>query len=269
MRSGRKKILNITSRKKQDNMISLVQEPFGTPSVTPAPVVMTGDESYQFLWIASARDNVIAGTEPGVFQASQRTATTCFMRGLAERWDITTGSPAPWLHRRIVFSFTGPEIYTVTTPTNGVGALFAELSTGYTRDFPNLFGVVDPRTVQVQSQANDIIFKGTQGRDWTDLFQAKVDTNRVTLISDKVTRYTSGNDRGVFRTQKFWTPINKNLIYDDDENGNSTVNSPFSVSHGPTCGDIYVMDLFSAGLGSTSSDEMRINVQATLYWHER
>jgi len=265
----RKRILNITSRKKQDNMRSMFTTPFGSED-TPGPIVMTGDNSYEFLWIASARDNVIAGTEPGVFQTSQRTATSCFMRGLKERWEVQTGSPAQWQHRRIVFTYTGDEIIRVNDdPTDGVGELFKELSTGYVRAFPSLYDVTDPRTQAIQKQVYDRVFKGTRGRDWINTENAKVDTDKVRVLYDKVSHIRSSNDRGVITRRNFWHPLNRTLVYDDDENGNSTVNSPFSVENPKSLGDVYVYDLFSAGLGSTEDDELQITAQATLYWHER
>lgn len=250
-------------------MRGMFTTPFGSET-TPGVISMTGDKSYEFLWIATARDNVIGGVEPGVFQQSQRTATACYMRGLKERWHVQTGSPASWQHRRILFTFTGDQIYRVNdSPTDGVGQLFKELSNGYVRAFTSLYDTTDPRSQAIQQQTYDLVFKGTRGADWINTMNAKTDSTRIQILYDKTVTLRSGNDRGVITKRNFWHTFNRTLTYDDDENGNATVNSPFSVHNSSSLGDVYVFDLFSAGLGSTSSDELQINAEASLYWHER
>lgn len=271
---GRKAILNITSRKKQDNMRSMLTTPFGVET-TPGGIIMTGDNDYTFIWMATARDNVISGVEPGVFQQSQRTATSCYMRGLKERWTMETGSPAMWRHRRILFSFQGDALYRVDNDAildgdNQLGAYFKELSNGYVRAFTRLEPQTgDYRQPELSLQLRKILFKGTEGNDWVGVLNAKVDTLRVKVLYDKTTTIRSANDRGVITGRKFWHNFNSTLVYDDDENGNSTANSPFSVQDRRSMGDVYVVDFFQSGLGSTSSDELRLNAEATLYWHER
>jgi len=271
---GRRRILNITSRKKQDSMRSMYATPFGVES-TLGPIIMTGDNDYEFLWVATARDNVISGTEPGVFQQSQRTATSCYMRGLSEKWEISTGSPQPWQHRRIVFTYTGDQIYRTNDvgpdipEGDGVGAVFKELSSGYARAFVDLHDVSDSRSVFIGEHLRDLVFKGTRGKDWQSFMTAGTDNRRIKIISDKTTNIRSANDRGIISKRRFWIPMNRTLVYDDDENGASTHNSPFSVDHGNTLGDVYIYDMFISGLGGNEDDELQLNAQATLYWHER
>jgi len=269
---SRKSILNITSRKKQDNMRSMLTTPFGLET-TPGSITMTGDDGYMFVWMATSRDG--AGGEAGVHNDTQRTSTSCYIRGLKERWTMVTGSPAPWQHRRIVFTFTGDAIYRVDDEEildddPQTAEYFKELSDGYVRAFTQLAPQTgDYRQPQLQLQLQRILFKGEEGKDWIGVMNAKLDNLRVNVLYDKTTNIRSGNDRGVITKRNFWHPINKTLVYDDDENGNVILNSHYSVQDRRSVGDVYVCDFFSAGLGSTSSDELQVNAEATLYWHER
>lgn len=275
-RSNRKAILNITSRKKQDSMQAMKTTPFGIEA-TPGPLTLTGDQRWEFMWVATARDNVIgSGVEPGVFNTTQRTATSCYMRGLKERLEIRTGSSAPWVHRRIVFTFEGDALYRVQDDNevedgdSSIGSYFKELSSGYVRAYTQLVPQIsDYRDPLLADQIHDLVFKGKEGTEWVTYLNAKTDNLRINVLSDTKRFITSGNDRGVIRNYNIWQPFNKTLVYNDDENGNHTNNSPYSVQDKRSMGDVYVYDIFLAGWGSNEDDELHLSTESTLYWHER
>lgn len=63
--------------------------------------------------------------------------------------------------------------------------------------------------------------------------------------------------------------MNQNLVYDDDEAGAAEVTNRFSVDSKAGMGDYYIYDLFSPGTGGTSTDQIVIVPNSTLYWHEK
>lgn len=113
-----------------------------------------------------------------------------------------------------------------------------------------------------------ILFQGTQSVDWQDVFTAKVDTGRVTLKSDRTRILASGNSKGRFFKFNQWYPMNKNLLYANDENGESETLDVLSTTAKAGMGDFYVVDIFNSN-GGTSSDLLDFNPEATLYWHEK
>ncbi|QJI53415.1 MAG: capsid protein [Gemycircularvirus ansal1] len=262
---SRKRLLNITSRKKQDTMLVSTNTVAGTPvggtTFTNQPALLQGGNTYVFPWLCTARDNTV-GTDPGsVFQSSDRTASTCFMRGLKERIQIQTNSGVPWQWRRICFTIKGDYF----TQFNESGyKLYNETSIGWSRVVSNA-GVASNIALALRR----VVFRGQEGNDWNNLFNAKVDNTRVSLKYDKTTSIRSGNASGMMREFNRWHPMNKNLVYDDDEDGSKEAESLFSTQGKAGMGDYYVLDIISAGTGATTSDQMTFNPSSTLYWHER
>jgi len=98
---------------------------------------------------------------------------------------------------------------------------------------------------------------------------AKTDQSRVSVKYDVTRTIASGNDRGIVRKYKLYHPMNKNLVYNDDEVGGRTTSSNYSVDSKLGMGDFWVVDLIRSRYGAASSDVMIFSPQATLYWHER
>jgi len=96
-----------------------------------------------------------------------------------------------------------------------------------------------------------------------------VDTRRVDLKFDKVYRISSGNANGVFRERKLWHPMNKNLVYDDDESGAGENGGTFSVNDKRGMGDYFIVDIFQPGTGATATDYLQVTSATSLYWHEK
>lgn len=258
-------MLNITSRKKQDTMLVSTNTVAGTPvggtTFTNQPALLQGGNTYVFPWLCTARDNTV-GTDPGsVFQSSDRTASTCFMRGLKERIQIQTNSGVPWQWRRICFTIKGDYF----TQFNESGyKLYNETSIGWSRVVSNA-GVASNIALALRR----VVFRGQEGNDWNNLFNAKVDNTRVSLKYDKTCTLASGNDEGFIRKYNRWHSMRKTLVYNDDELGGGEAAQQFSTQGRAGMGDYYVLDLFRARTGSTTSDQLSFRPEATLYWHER
>lgn len=256
-----KRILNLTSTKKRDTMLgysnSTAANQSGSTTYLAQPAVVTGiNANACFVWCATARA-ASDGTGPGVpIEQATRTATTCYMRGLKEKIEIQCSDGLPWQWRRICFT-TKSQFLTVSTSFN-VRQL---TSSGYARVMNQL---ANPFTTLYP-----LLFRGLQNSDWNDAMIAPVDTSRVTLKYDKVVSIASGNEDGCVRSYSRWHAMNKNLVYDDDENGATESSNDFSVTSKAGMGDYYVVDIFRPRLGGATNNQLSINPQATLYWHEK
>lgn len=226
--------------------------------------MLAGGRTYIMPWIATARDlSNNAGIINSTAEEASRTATTCYMRGLKEKIQIQTNNGTAWQWRRICFTYKGLQLL---TGTNGDGTrqAFRETSAGFGRvlsDWNNANAVVNPLLVA--------LFKGQQGIDWRSYFTAPLDTRRVTVKYDKTRIITSGNASGVMRNFTMWFPMNKNIVYDDDEAGPDETTQNLSVSSKQGMGDYYVVDIIAGGTGSGTSDALTFDPEASLYWHEK
>lgn len=268
---SKKRILNVTSTKKRNGMLSYTNTDAAGLSrpLASGPAVVNGRDGATFLWLATAQDLSANGSTNTVAQVAARTASTCYMRGLAENLTIQTSSPLPWFHRRICFTFRGPTPFINITPPDVpviTYSPFIETSNGMQRLWlnQNLNGQTATR-----NQIEGVLFKGSSGQDWSDIFNAPIDTTRVDLKYDKRFTYHSGNGNGVFRKKIFWHGMNHNLVYDDDETGATEQASYVSVDSKAGMGDYYVMDYFSGGLGAAVTDLLAVRNNSTLYWHEK
>lgn len=236
-------------------------------------LVIRGDTGYAMVpYCPTARNLTTAGVTNLTVDTSDRTSSTCYMRGLSETIRVSTNSSLPWLWRRICF-ITKDDLFTVkvggdAAPTITYSPWFDTTSNniGMTRLWFNINVNNMPNTVDV---FNGVIFKGQIGKDWNDIMTAAVDTSRVTLKSDTVCQIKSNNERGIIKDMKRWYPMNSNLVYDDDENGAAESGSYTSVDSKPGMGDFYCFDYIVPGRGGTSTDRLYLNSTATLYWHEK
>ncbi|AXB22623.1 capsid protein [Alces alces faeces associated genomovirus MP84] len=264
-----KRILNLTSIKKRDTMLSAYQ--LGS-TVNPQPGAYpvqgtgggNGGNTTVLLWCATARDNtVISGGGSGNrFTPATRTATTCFMRGLAENVELSTNTGVAWQWRRICFTFKDPGALSQTQ------TYFLETSSGFQRNNYNVTSGSSPDSTNLEN-LRQLVFRGQLGTDWSSYLTAPVDNSRCTIKYDKTTNVNSGNANGKLVNRKLWMPMNSNLVYDDDELGGAEAARPYSIGGKQGMGDYYVMDIFQAGVGATSSDLLSFLPQATLYWHEK
>lgn len=267
---SKKSILNITSRKKRDTMLSYSNTNSAGAQITPAagPMYVKGDTGAYALWVATARDLTPGSGGLGtVANESSRTATSCYMRGLSDKLRIQTSSGLPWFHRRIVFTSKGIDPFRLASSSDtGASQQFLENSNGMVR---LLFNNLINNTPNYLNNINGVIFKGAQGVDWSDFVTAPTDPRRITVKFDKTWTMQSGNNLGVVRERKLWHGMNKTLVYDDDESGTSESTSYFSTDSKSGMGDVYVLDFIQPGTGGAATDLMRFESTATLYWHEK
>lgn len=272
---SRKALLNVTSRKKRDTMLT-VTNTSGTGTTQPVALgdlVIRGDTGYAMLpFLVTARNLTTAGITNLTVDTSDRTSSTCYMKGFAEHLRVTTSSSLPWLWRRICFT-TKDDIFTTKvngdqTPVQPYAPWYDTTTSniGMTRLFFNVQVNNIPNTTDV---FNGIIFKGQAGKDWNDIMTAALDTSRITVKSDTVKSIQSNNERGVIKEYKRYYPMNSNLVYDDDENGAAELGSYLTTKGKPGMGDYYIFDYIVPGRGGTGTDYMAINATSTLYWHEK
>lgn len=262
---SRKRILDVASKKKQDTMVTYTNTTAANPQLSPnysiGNAILTGGRNYLFCWCATARaatnSNGVAG-DPN--DDSMRTANICYMRGLKERVHIETSSGRAWQWRRICFTLKGNALNSFAE----TGARFDVLTSQGTVRVVNSFAGTLGGTAIV-----DLLFQGTQGTDWASLMSAKTDNSRVEIKYDRCRVMQSGNDNGIIRQVNHWFPMNHNLIYDTDENGDQENSDRYSVENRQGMGDYYIFDFFTAGIGGTTSDQLAFAPEATLYWHER
>ncbi|AXB22597.1 capsid protein [Lynx canadensis faeces associated genomovirus CL1 46] len=268
-----KRILNLTSRKKQDNMLSFSTTSASGANQSPGVgglYVNGSAASAMSVFCPTARSLVSAGTTNLTVDVSDRTSSTCFMRGYRENLRIQTSSPLPWLWRRIVFTSKGGTPFGSQLASDQSQyvkyAPYSDTTIGMARLWFNLSNNNTPNTL---ASIQSVLFRGTINQDWNDVITAKVDTSRVTVMSDKTMTIRTGNANGHFSERKLWYPMNKNIVYDDDESGAAMTTAYSSTEAKPGMGDMYVADFLVPGIGGTASDIISLNCTATLYWHEK
>lgn len=231
-------------------------------------VIVNGDVQYRGIWIATAQDLTDqTGVIGRVAEEAVRTSTSCFMRGLSEHVRIQTSSGTPWFHRRVCFTYKGNDLQTFTADSpNSTQNRYLDTTVGMQRLMFNENVNIQPNTINVQDA---IIFKGAKGLDWNDELIAPLDHRRISVKYDKIVPIRSGNERGTAKEYKLWHPMSKNIIYADDETGDSEVSSYTSTSSKAGMGDYYVMDIIKSGTGGNASDLLQFSVNSTLYWHEK
>lgn len=262
-----KRILNVTSKKKRDNMQQITNMDAGT--ITPGTLAareafLNGNNIFMIPWIPTARPAVgsdATGGQP--IEEAVRTSTTCYMRGVKENISIRTADGAPWKWRRICFRMKGDYIIKTTTAT---------ARTDYIQSGTTGSGVMRPVTNWLQTVAQaatieELIFAGTRGYDWDDPFLATLDANRISIAYDKTTTLQSGNESGFIRTFHRWHGMNKNLVYQDDQRGSEEAVVPYSTTGIKGMGDYYIIDYFRSNGAAEAQLGLRYN--STLYWHEK
>lgn len=223
------------------------------------------------LWNATAMDlDSDTNAVNTIVQESQRTSTTCYMRGLSENLRIQTSSGLPWFHRRICFT-AKDSLFRSLAPsdTNPQNADYSaiETSNGWQRLFVNMYVNNMPISRAV---IEGIIFKGNFNQDWNDSLVAPLDTRRITVKFDKVWTIKSGNAVGTVVDRKLWHPMNKNIVYADDERGQVEFTSRDSVTSKAGMGNYLIYDIFTPGAAAAGDTSlMSVAAASTLYWHEK
>lgn len=269
---SKKRILNATSVKKRDTVLPYSNTTGAQTTYAAGGQIILGNTSgveATFVYCPTARPLSTAARQ----SEASRTATTCYQVGYSESVEIQVADGMPWQWRRICFTAKGlPSI--VVSPDSTYGGSNGGGGTGGTAT-NNWTYYSGNRTINQlppgasRSAMYSILFRGTQSSDWIDPMVAPVDTARVTLKYDKVRTIASGNEDGVIRKYKSWMRMGKNQVYDDDESGSSMTNVPYSVLSKAGQGDYFVIDIFRARTGATTSNQLIFAPQGTMYWHEK
>lgn len=265
-RMTRRSLLNVTSTKKRDSMLTWIPNDFGNPAGAGAPgnVILDVNNTNVkcVLFCPTFRDLDSDGTLKD--EISARTKTDTFAKGYRETTTVSfTGSGIPLRRRRIVFSAKGLPTYFAGATGNLFTSPFYALytSAGYVRlgeQLPSAYITV----------LTSILFQGTQSQDWNSVFTAKPDNSRLKVHSDRSYNYSSGNENGFSRIHKDYYPLNKLFRYADDESAQNETSSPFSTFSTTGMGDLFVVDFYQA-LTTSASGSWQVNHEGTYYWHER
>lgn len=256
----------MTATKKRDTMLHATNVTLANPSGSStynrnSPILKAGP-AYMFPWIATWRDTPQA--EGLKMNQATRTAQTCFMRGLKEKVLCITNDGTEWLWRRVCFTWRGSEIYGASTAGYTVATRLAN------QGFARTVNDVNITTNAIGTRLAQILFKGEGGTDWNNYFTAPLDTSYITVKYDKTQSIRSGNQNGRTTTRSFWHPMNKNLVYNDDENG------PLTNTQGPSTrakqgmGDYYVIDIIATlSPQDSATSTLQWIPEATLYWAQQ
>lgn len=258
-------IRNIAARKCRDNMMGV---PVSDTNVAgaPSPVELTAGQDYGFLFCPSARRvGSLDGSLPrGIHaSASERWKTRCYIKGLQETIELQPTDGVGWLWRRIVFSCIG-----LLQEFPGTSVSVPDSQNGYGRALWN----VRSGTVEAQplfDETANYLFEGTRLRDWVNPFTAKLDRSIVTVHSDTTRTVQSNNPNGTYKVYKRYYPINRGIVYADDESGSGPKNDA-NYAAGTTkgnSGDLFVLDMFNA-VGDSDGSTLNFGVHARYYWHE-
>lgn len=215
---------------------------------------------YQFLWCPTARPGETStGIDGSAIDKAVRTNTNCFMRGVKENVSLRTNSGVAWRWRRICFTMKGDTLnFGDNDPdTSNVAR---QTSSGMMRLVHQDLATID--------RVTQVVFRGQNQTDWVNHFIAPIDTRKISLKFDRTRVIQSNNDSGTVRYYKDWFPMNKNIYYDDQENGDQTFPSMFSVENKQGMGDYYIYDIIEPQ-GGDSTDAIEFEPQARLYWHEK
>lgn len=228
---------------------------FGPYSMSPN----SGTAAHLFWWTPTARTFGGAGAVGLRGQRASRSSTSCFMRGLAETVTLETNNDLSWEWRRICFTFKGGSQWYNA---------FSGATTGYARQLLNLGQSSNPTDITKVTDLQKLLFQGVQNIDWYNAMDAQVDTTRVTLKYDRK-RIIRSQGTAAYKTQnKMWHPMNKYIVYDDEESANSENTVAYSVQDKRGMGDYHIIDMFqSVGPGTTGT--LDFAAQACLYWHEK
>lgn len=270
-RVTRRRILNVSSIKKRDNMMPAVISP-GEAAPTLGPI--TTSTGFTSLYIPTAR-TLAPANDMG---ESMRQRQTTYSVGYKERVQVDIIGGGVWKWRRVVFAYKGGEsLWTGPNPGEWTEPFYSKSVKPDPDDplplAPDMVRLIGQPTSAQASRIRDLLWDGQQGVDWASEYTAKVDTTRVRLLSDKTYVFNPGNESGMSRTFRLWYPIRHNIVYDDDEWGASAfgLGSPISVQSKIGFGDVYVYDIAYCVVPSSGSvtAQMQFLPEGTYYWHER
>nr|WCD56368.1 MAG: capsid protein [Genomoviridae sp.] len=199
-------LLNKTSQKKRDNMLSYTNttaaDPFsttytGTGAVMRFPVGQTNPGSeFFYVWNATARPaETSEGQRGSKIDVSLRTSESIYAKGLRERITLETNNSAPWEWRRVCF--TSKDDFGQTDPDTAT--FFRQTSSGMVR-------MVSALSTGIYLQSE--LFEGERNQDWLSVFTAPLSRKNFSIKYDKTRIIRSTNNSGTIREYKTqWSQI--------------------------------------------------------------
>lgn len=251
----RRRILNVSTRKKNDTMLTGV----GSTGEGVPQTQITINAAIGARYIIACMSHLLR--LPGAEDHTRRHKDVYFV-GWNDSYRLYVGGGAGWSWRRIVYSTVGRTLE---------AELPANLANGYMRQIQDVGVPTNPPA----DGFIEYLFSGTRQTDWVDVMTAPLDRGRVTVHSDVVRRLNPGNDSGKEVTVKAWTPVRKNLTYDDEEFASDVkpptdpdVGSPWVVTRGNVLGNVYVVDFFDS-MATDPAETLTVRIESKRYWHER
>lgn len=276
---GRKRILDITSVKKKDHMrvVGVSERP---GAVEPFAVFANTYNACLYAPTVRARNDRASPDMPA------RTSKEVYWKGYKDELVIQSATSDPWEWRRIVFSVkggpdaTGVEVGAFSplefNDIGGVPSLEPASTTGTIQNPAGLIGItraarkmlaLTPAAIQGFTGG---LFKGINQIDFNtgygQMLTSAVDKENIHIHSDVTRSIRSGNDSGVLKKFKIYHPLEKKMVYADQESGSLLTQTSFAASNSPL-GDVYIFDLFVQLQGAPGS--LTVSGQGTAYWHER
>lgn len=253
---SKRQVLNIASKKKRNTILPHNFNHLGVSE--GAGVKDIGSDRTTFLL---SRPTALYYDEDAAYDHG-RNSRTIYWRGIKEVIDVNVLGGTSWRWRRIVFEAKGLE-----TAQSALNSLVTnvETSVGFPRAIVEMSG--DPPG-SLRNALNAVLFTGRGEVDWLSEFNARVDANRVRVISDEFHTLRSGNDRGHFHQFKRWYPLNRNMTYNDDEDGKDQTKNAWAAPGRGGMGDVYIYDMFQP-MEFAPNFRIQFAPTATLYWHEK
>jgi len=280
-----KAVLNTTSRKKRDNMLSVSNTtPLGAPQSEPnsgtgrvhirggdpGPTTQNGAI---FVWSPTMRpinDNTMSD--------NVRASRDVYHKGFREIFKVETNSAAAFMWRRIVVESKEPAPYEyegggMDQPPHAFVPWYTGPS-GVARLWYNQYGNkaagVDNKMDDILEQWYSYLFEGTRNNDWAETMIAKVDLDRWKLRFDRTFKLISNNQEGLVRKMKFYHPFESTMYYDHDESGSGTGNQSVVCSQSKKgMGNVYIIDIIEGAFSSDDTDVLRLTPESCAYWHEK
>jgi len=257
-RTSRRRILNIASIKKHDNMLSAVIDP-GDSVPTPGPII-TGT-GFASLFMPSARK--LGYDSAG---ESTRGRQVTFSVGYKEIVEVNIVGSGVWKWRRVVFWLRGDDMWKDTLWTDPWYDKTAVI------EGCDMVRLIAQPTSDQHTEIKRILWDGTEGIDWSSEFTAKVDTSRISLVSDRIYTLNPRNESGYSRTFRLWYPTRKTIVYGEDEAGGQPDAGGVYVSTRSKAGagDLYVYDIvYLAVPAASGTASLKFQPEGRYYWHER
>jgi hypothetical protein len=252
-----RRVRNIAARKKNDTIFGATQNDVQSEGT----VTLVAGTNY-YMWCPTWRQRRPASTDEHV-RANQEV----FMRGIKDR--VMVSAAFSLVHRRVCFwsheRIDDARPFTFEDPDVIDGNPYQRRN--LVALYPNL-----------DEELFEMLFKGTVNRDYSEnsRWDTPLDNKRVKVVYDKQYTVTpnyqpgDGAQFGKTTTRKFWHPINRTIMYDDDEEGADVNGSGWSARTPESLGNYYVMDIFSTGQAIDGSTDAvgSFMPESTTYWHE-